>query len=155
MPVHQRFSLLIATIVPFLQLPMPVSACDWCMPRHRTGSLAVKLATDAHVYRLHQPIYLRMTVTNNGSRDVLVDATSMESQVALHLRTPESGISFPDKPRSVLHGTRLAPGRSVTFPPTPITRWGHQFEQLGKCELNVSYGGVDSNTVTWRVLPAN
>jgi hypothetical protein len=48
-------------------------------------------------------------------------------------------------------GLALPPGHTVTLPNRALQQWGYSFARPGQYRVNMSYGHVDSNIITFRV----
>ncbi len=88
---------------------------------------------------------IRVRIVNNSSRPILVGGPS--GLVQLNFVTPQARGHEPVRVNGSARPQRVAPRSSVTFTATSPLR----VVQRGRYEFNVSYGGVDSNIVTYTV----
>ena len=127
--------------------PSPARACDVCQLKltHRTGPYRIVLAKEGAWLARHAPQF-RVTIVNPGPRPlVLGDAPS--SRVLLNSVAPNARVRMPIimAPRG---RTRTVAARSRV---TLYARYPVRLERPGVYRLNVSYGPVDSNILTYTV----
>jgi hypothetical protein len=132
----------------------PVSAhrCDVCHLQlaHRTGSYSVALKADRAVYAPGQPIVIRLRIANAGPNPLFVDPDRQVRHFTVHIIAPGYKETQPDRPlpRS---GRAIHAGGSFLLPAHDLQRWDVMLKHLGTYRLNMSYGSVDSNTLTFVV----
>lgn len=135
-----------ALLAAIVSAPSPARACDVCHLKltHRTGPYRIVVAKGAWLAR--QLPQIRVTIVNPGPRAlVLGDAPS--SRVLLNSVAPNARVRMPimTAPRG---RTRMVAARSrVTF----YARYPVRLDRPGVYRLNVSYGPVDSNILTYTV----
>jgi hypothetical protein len=127
--------------------PSPARACDVCNLRltHRTGPYRIVVAKEGAPAATKQQ-QLRVTIVNPGPRPLIL-GDSPASRVMLNAIVPDARYSGP---------IRVAPrGRTRTIAPrsrvTLYTNTPFALNRPGIYRLNVSYGPVDSNIVTYTV----
>jgi hypothetical protein len=127
--------------------PSPARACDVCQLKltHRTGPYRIVIAKEGARLARHAP-QISVTIVNPGSPPlVLGDAPS--SRIMLNSVAPNARVRMPiiTAPRG---RTRTVAARSrVTF----YARYPVRLDRPGVYRLNVSYGPVDSNILTYTV----
>jgi hypothetical protein len=128
--------------------PSPAHACDVCNLKltHRTGPYRIVLAKEGAWVAKKAP-RLRVIIVNPGPR-ALVLGDSPSSRVVINSVMPQA---------RAITAIRVAPrGRTKTVAPgsrvTLYTRAPFTIDRPGVYRLNVSYGRVDSNIITYTVV---
>jgi hypothetical protein len=91
-----------------------------------------------------------LTLTNRGPGSIYIEPSSLVHSFTVHVIAPNYKSTEPDRPVA-RSGERIAAGASVALPATALRRWGCMIARPGAYSVNMSYGAVDSNTVTFVV----
>lgn len=128
--------------------PAPAAKCTVCNLRltSRTGPYLIKLAKEPTNAAAGAP-YIRVTIVNKSPRPLVLDSSPPSPQVMLNFVTP--GIRGTEVVHALRTGQseKIAPGSNLTFHVTYPYRLG----KPGTYSVNVSYGSVDSNILTYIV----
>lgn len=87
-------SLVAALIGISFTMPLSLSArtCSVCDGRfsHRIGPFSVHLATAKSLYRIGEPIPVRVSITNHSRNSLALDTSAPVSELALHIASPHT-----------------------------------------------------------------
>jgi hypothetical protein len=137
------FSLAVAAVA-----PTPTATCDVCRLQltSRTGPYLIRLVKEVTSSAVDAP-RMRVTLVNTTRHLLVVGNSPPSPYVRLNLVTPRARGTEAVHAVPVGRSERILPGSTLSFAVTYPYRLGRP----GKYRFNVTYGGVDSNILTYLV----
>ncbi len=128
--------------------PAPAATCRTCTLQltSRRGPYVITLSKEAMGSAV-RVARMDVTIVNRGSRPIILGSSSPSEQVRLNSLAPRARGTEVVHAVPVGQTKKIVPGSSSTFRVTYPYRLGRP----GTYAFNVSYGGVDSNIVTYLV----
>ena len=142
-----RFVATLALAV-LLTCPAPAATCETCRLHltTRTGPYLIILSKET-MSSTASAARIAVTVVNKGSRAIVLGSSSPSAHILLNSVTPRARGTEVVRAVPVGRSERISPGSSWTFHVVYPYRLGRP----GTYKFNVSFGGVDSNILTYLV----
>lgn len=120
--------------------------------QHRTGTYRIALSSDKASYNDGDPVNVTISIVNLGKLPLNVDPDAVAAQFTLSVIGPNFKVI--DGAKVAPNDGRLAikPGDTFTFPTIDLQNWLGQPLRPGLYSLDVSYGDVDSNVLTFWIV---